>query len=404
MILRTLRFAATLIAMSGGAHWVLARWATRAFPRLATKRRWVIGVALALTVLPIAARVLTLTTKSGAAESLLGFAMVEFMLALLAAFPVLAAEVFARLATWRRPRPVPEAIAAALSEPAETSPPAQAPITRRVAIERIGGLAVLGTTGAALGWGMVRGRHAFEVEEVIVKIPGLPAALEGYTIAQVSDIHVGLFVGARELAEGLDRVRALKADMVVATGDLVDYDPRYSAQMARALADITARDGVFAILGNHDYYAGANDVLRALTDARVEVLVNAGRRIRAGDGGGFALLGVDDVWARQHGGAGPDLDRAIGMVPRDVPRILLAHQPNYFERSAGKVALQLSGHTHGGQINPIVRPADYVMPFVGGRYARGGSTLWVNRGFGVAGPPARIGAPPEVTKVVLVAG
>ena len=88
----------------------------------------------------------------------------------------------------------------------------------------------------------------------------------------------------------------------------------------------------------------------------------------------------------------------------DLPRIVLSHQPKTFRDMAGKCALQLSGHTHGGQINPGFRPADLVFEFVAGRYERAGSTLWVNRGFGTAGPPSRVGAPPEVTKIVLVAG
>jgi hypothetical protein len=90
------------------------------------------------------------------------------------------------------------------------------------------------------------------------------------------------------------------------------------------------------------------------------------------------------------------------MVRSDAPRVLLAHQPNYFDTASARVGLQLSGHTHGGQINPGFRPADLFMRYVSGRYEENGSTLWVNRGFGVAGPPARVGAPPEVTKIVLV--
>jgi predicted MPP superfamily phosphohydrolase len=144
-------------------------------------------------------------------------------------------------------------------------------------------------------------------------------------------------------------------------------------------------------------------VLAALQREKIEVLVNRGRVLRAGDGGGFALLGVDDMWATRSGGMGPNLDDALAMVPPDLPRILLAHQPNFILESAGKVALQLSGHTHGGQINPGFRPASLFLRYLVGRYEVEGTTLYVNRGFGVAGPPSRIGAPPEVSKIVLVA-
>jgi hypothetical protein len=258
--------------------------------------------------------------------------------------------------------------------------------------------------GSLLGWGMVRGRHAFQLDELVVKIPGLPKALDGYTIAQVSDIHAGAFVTERELREGFELVSRIKPDMVVATGDLVDFEAGWAPLFARMFSDLNAPDGHFAILGNHDYYADTWRVTQALAAAKIDLLVNRGLRIRPNDGGGFALLGVDDLWATRVGGAGPDLDRALRDVPEDLPRILLAHQPRYIEQAAGRVALQLSGHTHGGQINPGFSPAAIVMKYVVGRYQVSGTTLYVNRGFGVAGPPSRIHSPPEVTKVVLVSG
>jgi predicted MPP superfamily phosphohydrolase len=133
-------------------------------------------------------------------------------------------------------------------------------------------------------------------------------------------------------------------------------------------------------------------------------LVTEGRVIRPNDGGGFALLGVDDLWTKwKYGTGGPDLDRALLQVPEHLPRILLSHQPMSVDAWAGRVALQLSGHTHGGQINPGLRPADLFFKYVSGMYKVGGTSLYVNRGFGTVGPPARVGAPPEVTRFVLVA-
>jgi hypothetical protein len=270
-------------------------------------------------------------------------------------------------------------------------------------VEGVGGVAVLGVSGAVLGWGAIRGRHMFELNEVPVRIRGLPRALDGYVIAQVSDIHVGVHVGDRELSEGLALVRRARPDLVVVTGDIVDMDASYAPFAARRLADLPARDGVVAILGNHDYYAGADAVVAALRAAGIDPLVNEGRLIRPGDGGGFALLGVDDTSSARHRRAGPLLERALAMVPADAPRILLSHQPPTVDRWAGQVALQLSGHTHGGQINPGFRPADLFFRYVAGAYDVGGTTLYVNRGFGTVGPPSRVGAPPEVTRIVLVA-
>jgi predicted MPP superfamily phosphohydrolase len=272
-------------------------------------------------------------------------------------------------------------------------------------LERIGGLAALGATGTLFGWGMTRGRHDFVTEEVVVKVRGLPRALEGYTLAQLSDIHTGVFMGEDELRVALDRAGAFRPDLLVLTGDLIDNDAAFAPVLARALRGFQARDGIAGILGNHDYFARAEEVVKTMRAAGVDMLVNDGRRVRAADGGGFGLVGLDDLSAGRYGGRGPDLRLARLTLPPDLPLIALAHQPRCFEWLRGSVELQLSGHTHGGQIKIGVSPADiFYGKYVRGRYEAAGSTLWVNRGIGVVGPPARINAPPEVTKIVLVAG
>jgi predicted MPP superfamily phosphohydrolase len=277
-------------------------------------------------------------------------------------------------------------------------------LSRRQVVEGVGGVAILGATSSTLAWGAFRGRHDYRLEEIPVRIAGLPRALDGYVIAQVSDIHTGANVGERELGEGMELVRRAKADLLVVTGDLVDFSPAYAPLIARKLSDVAPRDGVAVILGNHDHYAGPSEVVAAVRAAGLTALVNEGRVIRPNDGGGFALLGVDDLWAKwKYGTGGPDLDRALLQVPQHLPRILLSHQPMSVDAWAGRVALQLSGHTHGGQINPGFRPADLFFKYVSGMYRVNGTTLYVNRGFGTVGPPARVGAPPEVTRFVLVA-
>ncbi len=165
--------------------------------------------------------------------------------------------------------------------------------------------------------------------------------------------------------------------------------------------------------GNHDYYSGIDEVIAALQGGGARVLRNAGCVIGDG-GGGFALLGVDDLWAGSHGHGpasrgpgtaplGPDLRRAIGMVRPDLPRILLCHQPEFFWDAASEIQLQLSGHTHGGQVSLGYDPAGLVLPhgYVEGQYQRNGGRLYVNRGFGTAGPPARLGSAPEVSRIIL---
>ncbi|WP_437778791.1 metallophosphoesterase [Sorangium sp. So ce1097] len=260
--------------------------------------------------------------------------------------------------------------------------------------------------GGSAVYGALLGRHDYVIEEIAIPIPGLPRSLDGFSIVQLSDIHLGLFVGEPEMRAAEDLVRKARGDLVVMTGDLIDFDPRYAehlGRLARRLGPL-AREGVAAIPGNHDHYAGIDETIDALERGGAHVLRNRGRVI-GGAGGGFALLGVDDVWARRRvPGGGPDLGRALADVPRDLPRVLLCHNPVFFPAAAGEVALQLSGHTHGGQVNLLVRPADVVLPhgYVAGLYKRGAAHLYINRGFGTAGPPARIGAPPEVSRIVLV--
>jgi predicted MPP superfamily phosphohydrolase len=369
---------------------VVHQWAAGAFPSVGRRRR---GLAIALAALfsgELATSWLEMHTHLRGAAAVHTAATVVLMALDIAAMPLLAMRVVA----WLLRR---------LERPVSPVPIEPAGLTRRQLVEAVGGVGALGASGAVLGWGAVRGRHMFETCEVPVRIAGLPRALDGYVIAQISDLHVGHHIAERDIDAGLDLVRRARPDLVVVTGDLVDNDWALAPFIARKLADLPSRDGVAAILGNHDYYANAAQVVAALRAAGIHTLVDDGRLIRAGDGGGFALLGVDDRWATRYGRSGPDLDRALAAVPRDVPRILLSHQPPTVRAWAGRVALQLSGHTHGGQINPGFRPADLFFPYVAGAYTVGGTTLYVNRGFGTVGPPSRVGAPPEVTRIVLVA-
>lgn len=387
---RAVVFMIVGLVVAGLAHTAAGVWLLAAFPRLRAKKRLVVAILAGLVPLEAAARFVTLATRSSLAGAVFDASMCEWIVVLFSAVPLVLVRAGAR-------------VVERVAPPDARATDGQGALSRRQALERIGGLAVLGTTGSLVGWGALVGRYEFVADEVAVRIPGLPRALDGYTITQISDLHIGLLVSQRDIQPGLDLLARQKANLVVVTGDVVDFDPRYIPAAMRALSGIRARDGVFAVYGNHDHYTGAAAVGRALRSTGVDVLVNRGRVIRPRDGGGFALLGVDDLAARRfHDGDGPRLDLAERDVPDDRPRILLSHQPRTVDAWPGRVALQLSGHTHGGQFNPGFRPVDLVMRYVAGRYEVGETTLYVNRGFGVVGPPARVGAPPEVTKIVLV--
>ncbi len=425
-----MRFLTIVILMNVLSHGLLATWLFTFFPRARRYKRRIALVVVALAVMPWIARFENRRNSSRPLVVLHAIGMTEQMVVVFGALPMAAfmgARALGRLAA-RRLRDRRTAHGGRTADAQRTDSGQRTPdsgqqtadsgqqtadsgrrtadggqrmeagaLSRRDAVTRLGGALSWGMTAPLLGWGLVRGRHGFVVEEVVVRLPKLPRTLDGYTIVQVSDVHAGTFVDDRELAEGLALAAGVRPDLLVVTGDLVDFDAAYMEVFLRRLGALSARDGKLFILGNHDYYAGANHVVGHLQRAGQDLLMNASRVVRPGDKGGIAILGVDDLWAK------PDLDRALTGVPEDTPRILLAHQPLFFDWAVGRVDLQLSGHTHGGQVNPGFRPADYLMKYVSGRYERNGSVLWVNRGFGVAAVPARIGAPPEITKIVLVA-
>jgi uncharacterized protein len=294
--------------------------------------------------------------------------------------------------------------------PEPTAPDGAAPaLTRRLFVEQAAVGSALLVGGGSAAYGGLFGRHDYELSTVPVPIPGLSKAADGFTIVQLSDIHLGQMIGEAQMRAAEELVRKARGDLIVLTGDLVDHDVRYTAHLGRLVRRLSEIRPVVAIPGNHDYYTGIDEVLATLRGAGATTLVNQAT-VMLGERGGFVLAGLDDPWgprnqARTDGiGRGPDLAAALAGVRSDGPRIVLCHNPSVFVETAGQVELQISGHTHGGQVNLGVRPADYVLRhgYIAGLYETKGSRVYVNRGFGTAGPAVRVGAPPEVSRIVLV--
>ena len=242
-----------------------------------------------------------------------------------------------------------------------------------------------------------------ELTELPVKLPRLPRALDGLTIVQITDLHVGDLIGQRFLEHVVERCNALKPDLIALTGDLVDGSVKELAPTIATLQRLRSRYGTFFVTGNHEYYSGADAWCDALAKMGMTVLRN--RTVSVGEkGASFDLVGVDD-WGAHHYGfkRGYDLDAAV--AGRDLERaaVLLAHEPAGFDDvPALGLGLQLSGHTHGGQLFPITLAVKLRWHRARGHYALGDSQLYVSRGTGFWGAPMRVGSPPEILKVTLV--
>lgn len=281
-------------------------------------------------------------------------------------------------------------------------PVAQVDEERRGFLARAMAGTALVTGGGVAAYGRWRAFAAPEVTELVVKVPKLPKALEGLSIVQLTDIHVGPFIERRFMDELVRRANALRPDLVAITGDLVDGDVPTLGGAVAALGDLKARFGRFFVTGNHEYFSGEVAWTGFLETIGVQVLRN--RHVSIGDAGGsLDLVGVDD-WSggRRRGRPGYDLDQALAGRNPERAAVLLAHQPENFKVAAERgVDVQLSGHTHGGQLFPMTFFIGLRWEHAAGHYRHGGSHLYVSRGCGFWGPPMRVGSPPELVKLVL---
>ena len=251
--------------------------------------------------------------------------------------------------------------------------------------------------GAPVAWSPDGG---IEVTERRIWVPRLPQAFRGFRIVHLTDIHHGLFLPLHVVIEAVELANQLEPDLVALTGDLVTYSRAFIEPVAAVLGRLRARYGVLAVLGNHDFRVGADQIARALRREGIEVLRNRHTSLRRRGEALFAA-GIDDL------GYGADLSRALRGIPAGAPTLLLAHNPRIIRRAARSgVSLVLSGHTHGGQVNlPLVgtiygRSAEQ-MRFKIGWDRLGPTQIYVSRGIGTVVLPVRVRCPAEIAHLEL---
>lgn len=245
---------------------------------------------------------------------------------------------------------------------------------------------------------IVQARRGPVVERVLVQLRGDAARLAGLRLVQISDLHVGSTLPAGYLGRVVDRIEGLGADLVVITGDLLEDAVKVVGSELLALKRLSPALGAFFVTGNHDYYAGVGPLLEALETLGVRALRN--ERVRLVYGAeSFDLAGVDDGTGQFIDGHGPDFERALGGRDATLPLILLAHEPRAIHRAAPFAPdLQLSGHTHAGQIWPFGWLVRLMEPYIEGLHHHNERTqIYVSRGTGYWGPPMRLPKRSEIT-------
>ncbi|MEQ8666737.1 MAG: metallophosphoesterase [Rhodospirillales bacterium] len=250
--------------------------------------------------------------------------------------------------------------------------------------------------------GFLNARRTARVVSVDVQLDDLPAALDGLTIAQITDLHIGPTIKNGYIRRVVAKVNEIGADIVAITGDVVDGKVRRLLHDVAPLGELKARHGAFVVTGNHEYYSGADEWIAAFRDMGLRPLLNEHVVIEH-DGARLVLAGVNDFKASAVDPSHTsDPVAALSGSPDDAPKVLLAHQP----RSAPAAHeagfdLQLSGHTHGGQFWPWNHFVRMQQPFTAGLHRLGRLWVYTSRGTGYWGPPKRFGAPSEITRIVL---
>ena len=283
--------------------------------------------------------------------------------------------------------------------------PRQMHINRRTFLRLAGGAAITtGLGGTIVGYAAEFEPNNLVLERKQVRLPLLPSAFDGFRIVLLTDFHLHPFTAAGFIRHIVEVSNSLKPDLVLLGGDFVCGSAEAAFELGPILESLDARHGVFAVLGNYDHYRGARIVLEALRRTSICVLMNEGVRLTLGEASIF-LAGIDSVCFGH-----PNPRAAFSTRRNEAISLALVHEPDYVNRLSKLVPLdlQLSGHTHGGQVRlpgfgAVVLPP-WGQTYVEGLYRVGTSQVYTTRGIGMVGVPFRFNCPPEVTEITLVQG
>jgi uncharacterized protein len=394
-------FLAVVFGVLFGIHFYL--WKRLIKDTTVTRRSRLIGTLalVAMVLLVVGGLVFGRLARPDAARwiawpAYLWLATMFYLLVVLAVLEI--PRLVLRLTWVRRRSAEPEpALVPATGSADPPSPPASAPDPgRRLLLARGMAVAAGVTSVATVGYGVSQAMGAPRLDRVTVPLAKLPRQLDGLRIALVSDIHLGPLLGRAHTRRVVDTINGIGADLVAVVGDLVDGSVAELGEAAEPLADLRARYGSFFVTGNHEYFSGYEEWIAEVDSLGLRVLQNERVEIE-----GLDLAGVNDVTGNDYQHA-PDFAKALGDRDPARPVVLLAHQPiQVTEAARHGVDLQLSGHTHGGQIQPFGALVRLEQPVVSGLDTVDGTKIYVTNGAGFWGPPVRVGAPPQVSVIEL---
>jgi predicted MPP superfamily phosphohydrolase len=275
------------------------------------------------------------------------------------------------------------------------------PFRRVFVLHRIN-LGILGLAVLLTGYGLFEAHRRPVVKEISIPIQGLPKDLDGFTIAQITDIHVGPTIKRGFVQKVVEQVNRLKPDMIALTGDIADGSVGRLIDEVAPLGDLSAPYGMFFVTGNHEYYSGVEAWIEEVKRLGFTVLMNEHRLIKKDDGV-LLIAGVPDFHASSfEGHPSPDPAKSLLGAQRHQVKILLAHQPrSIFNAAKSGFDLQISGHTHGGQFFPWLYIVDKFHPYISNLHKHEKTWIYVSRGTGYWGPPIRLGVPSEITLIRL---